>query len=255
MTNQPFYKPLIDLRRHEEPGTGGGEPGGGEPGTGGGEPGAGGQGGDTEPPAGEPKPFAIFPDEASFMGRVSREAKKLFKTQLKELGFENEAQFRDAIAKIKNTRTEPSKGKGGKEGEPGTIDPDIELKIRQANEARDEAIRKANNTLKLSEAKIQAIALGVNPERVNHFLKLANLDDVSVNDGEVDINELKSVLTELLNEVPEFKAKPTVPKGGTDFGGAGSGEPKPLTLDQIKHMSTEEIMERIDEVNALLGNK
>jgi len=97
--------------------------------------------------------------------------------------------------------------------------------------------------------------LGVNPERVNHFLKLANLDDVSVNDGEVDTNELKSVLTELLNEVPEFKAKPTVPKGGTDFGGAGSGEPKPLTLDQIKHMSTEEIMERIDEVNALLGNK
>ena len=256
---QPFYKGLINLHQHDDGGEGGqgdggnGDQGGtGDGGGDGGDKGDGGQGDGGQGDGGNKQPFAVFPDEQSFMGRVSREAKRMQKENLKELGFESNDQLSDALKELSTLR----EAQNQKDGDNDKILNDLRNDLTTAQQAKDQAIQQAQSIAKMTEAKLKAYDIGIKPDRINHFLKLADLSEVSIDDqGKVDENELQSVLTALVDELPEFKSGGTS-KAGSNYEDAGGDKGnKPLTQEEIKNMSTEEIMERMDEVQAALGNQ
>ena len=96
---------------------------------------------------------------------------------------------------------------------------DAERKAREATE-------QANKRLVTAEAKVQAAALGVKPERIAHVLKLANLDSVKVDEhGNVDEAAAKAAIEAVLKDVPELKGSGAGNEigGGTNTGGGHGG--------------------------------
>lgn len=189
------------------------------------------------------QPFAVFPDEASFMGRVSREAKKQVNELLKGLGIEKEAELKSIL---QSHRENIEKNKT-----------DLEKAQEAANLAtreRDEALNKANRILKTTEAKVQALASGIKPERLDYFLKLVDLESVEVSDGAVDVDSLRGNVEKVLKEFPELKgSQPAASKGGQDFNqGAANNF---LTLEAIKNMSAEEAERRLPEIMEFLSKR
>lgn len=79
-----------------------------------------------------------------------------------------------------------------------------------------------------AEARIQASALGVAPERLSYVLKLADLSAVEMGeDGEPDANGIKAALEKVQKEVPElFSGKVRLNRGGNDFSGGSGGKGK-----------------------------
>lgn len=192
---------------------------------------------------GNKKPFATFPDEKSFMARIKREAQNMQSEFLKSLGIENEDELK-AILEAEKKRKEDQMTEAEK----------LQKQLAELETERNQALERAEQTARNTEAKILALELGVNPARINHFLKLADLSDVKVyKDGSVDTETMKGKLSELLKELPEFKgATAPAPQGGGDFGGSNNQKPS-LTIEQIKSMSKEEIAENIEEVRKILG--
>jgi hypothetical protein len=218
-------------------GTGEGGAGAGEGGAGAGA--KGGAGG------GEPtKPFATFPDEKSFMARIKREAQSMQSDFIKSLGIEN-AEALKALIDTDNKRKEDELTESQK----------LQKKIDDLTTRSNEAQVKAEQIARTSEAKQLAAELGVNPARINHFLKLVELGDIKVNeDGTVDSDTIKGRLATLLKELPEFKGQAPVVHGGGDFGGSNNQKPK-LTIEQVKKMTSAEIADRIVEVREVMGQK
>ena len=173
------------------------------------------------------KPFAVFPDEQSFMSRVSREAKKQFGDLLKGLGVEKETDLKNIINSHKES-IEKSKSELEKAQEAAA----------KAAQQRDEALSMAHNTLKRTEVKMQALGSGVKPERVDYLLKLIDLNQIEVNDGEVNRDAVKLSVEKLLTELPELRQTMIqAPKAGEDF---NSGTKQSfLTLEAIKNMPVE----------------
>jgi len=199
------------------------------------------------PPAGadnKDKPFATFPDEKSFMARIKREAANQQAEFLKSLGFEDENKLKDLVAAQKK-----------KEQDEMTEAQKLQQQLKALEGERDTALTRAETVARTTEAKLLATELGVSPTRINHFLKLADIGDIKVyKDGGVDTETMKTRLSALLNELPEFKGTPAAPRGGGDFGGSNTPKPK-LTIDQIKTMTKEEIADRIVEVREVMGQK
>ncbi len=109
--------------------------------------------------------------------------------------------------------------------------------LREAEEARSEgasATAAANKTLVQATATVQASALGAKPERVQALLKLTDLSEVEVKNGEPDAETVKKALTAALNSYPEFKLG-SVPVGssGGEVDNGGSPTPgKPANLQE-----------------------
>ena len=208
---------------------GGGDPTGGDP--------QGGAGGESQK-----QPFAVFPDEASFMSRVGRESKKQLKEMLKGFGLDDEKALKSIIDSHKEN-IEKSKTELEKEREKATA----------LQTERDKALERANSVLRTTEAKLQAVTLGVKPEKVDYLLRLADISDVEVDDkGQVDSAALKAKLESVLTDLPELKGKTTAPsKGGNQF--SGDPDKKLLTMDVIRNMSTKEAEERMDEIMEFLS--
>jgi len=80
-----------------------------------------------------------------------------------------------------------------------------------------------------SEIRVQALAAGIKPEVLTHFIKLVDLDGIKINsEGQVDAEAVKSAVNKIIEDIPAFKsATASVPKAGGDFGGGGDG-PKDL---------------------------
>lgn len=102
-----------------------------------------------------------------------------------------------------------------------------------AEKAANEATARANARLIRADAKVAAVGAGVKADRVEAFLRVADLSDVKVNDdGEPDGKAIAKVVSSTLADFPEFKA----PKGtGGASGGEhnGNGQPvKPTTLEE-----------------------
>lgn len=219
------------------------DPEGGAPNDGGN---AGGESGKGKDGGKQQQPFAIFPDEQSFMSRVSREAKKMQKELLKELGIDSVDTLKTIIQTHKDLE---DKNKSELER--------AQERAQQAEQKLQEVMAQAQNVAKLTEAKLIAMEIGVNPARIDHFLKLADLSNVEVDEnGNVDTKALKDVLGSLLKELPEFKKTVTdAPQGGTDGFQSGNQDKPKLTLEQIKRMSKEEIAARIDEVREVMAQQ
>jgi len=213
----------------------GGNSGSGTGGQGGNAGGQGGQGGNNNG-EGNKTPFAVFPDEASFMSRVKREAKTQVGEFLKGLGFEKEDDLK-AIVTAHNTNIENNK-----------------TELQKANDAKAAAEALAANTSALlsktminSEAKVQALSLGIKPERIDYAMKLADLSGITVTDGAVNGDAIKEALQKVLTELPELKGTVVPGAGGGDFG-SGNGGGDLLTWKAIESMSTAEAEKRMPEI-------
>jgi hypothetical protein len=230
-------------------GNGAGGAGSGEGGSGSGE-GSGGNGGQNHSgtggqggSGGEVKPYLSFPDEASFMSRIKREGSKQVGEFLKGLGFEKQEDLKTIIdthqANIEAGKTELQKEKD---------------RNAALEKERNTAIETSNAILRKADAKLQAAALGIKPERVDYALKLANIDAVEVKDGVVDNAAIKAALEAVLKDLPELKGVAVPPAGGGDFGGgSGGGDKPPLTMELIRGMTTAESEARLPEIMEFLS--
>lgn len=230
-----------------EGGEGGTGAGTGNAGSGGaGNSGTGGAGTGDNGQGGQSKPHISFPDEASFMARISREAKKQLGDFVKGLGFDDEAALRGIVdthkANVENQKTELQKLTDAK---------------NLSDQAAANALGKLNNTVRTTEAKLLAVELGVKTDRIDYLLKLADLDGVEVKDGSVDKSILKENIEKVLTAMPELKGQSGTQRGGQDFG-QGQGQGNALTMEAIRAMSPQEAEKRLPEIMAFMtaaGNK
>lgn len=208
-------------------------------GTGDGAGGQGNKGGEGDGNKGDKKPFIEFPDEASFMSRVGREAKKAQKEFLKTLGIEKEEDLADIV---KAFRENEEKGK--------TELQRLKDAVEKANKDKDDALTKSQKVALDAEAKVIAIGLGIDPDKVKHALKLADFSEVKVEDGEVDSKTVKAAIEAVIKELPELVKKDGGHgKGGSNFNG---NQDELLSMDVIKAMSAEEAEKRMPEIMKFL---
>ncbi len=81
-------------------------------------------------------------------------------------------------------------------------------KAKADAETNAQAVRAtADSYVVRAEAKVQAASLGVPSERLDYVVKLANLTDVSVEDGEPDAEAAKKAVEKVLADVPALAAK------------------------------------------------
>lgn len=192
----------------------------------------------------ESKPFATFPDEATFMKRINREGRKQMQDTLKELGLNDINALKGLVEEV-NQR---------KEAEMTELD---KLQNTVAQLTKDnEKYKKEYESIKVrTQAEKEALKLGVDPIKMDYFMKMVNLSDIS--EPEDIVNEFNKVL----DVMPEFKTvkKQSLPnKSGIDYkdGGKDKANSKPpLTDELIRNMSVDEVSQRLDEINEFLSNK
>lgn len=190
-----------------------------------------------DPPAGNKDPFAIFPDEKSFMVRVGREAKKQMATMLQGMGLKDETDLKTMLEAKKAA------------DEAGKTDLEKAIAAQEVlKNERDAAINKTNTFVKNTEIKNAAVAAGIKPERVNYLMKLMDLNSIDVIDGQVDQVLLNAQIKQIVTDIPELIGQgSTLPnKGGSSFNGQNNA---PLSYDLIRKMSKEDIAKRLPEIN------
>ena len=106
----------------------------------------------------------------------------------------------------------------------------LKVEKEEAERRAKEAQAAANRRIIEAEAKVQAVALGIKPERVAYALRLADLSGVEVDDnGNPDTDAIKAALEAVLKDLPELKGAAAPAKSGADFNGAKPLD-KPSTL-------------------------
>ncbi len=116
---------------------------------------------------------------------------------------------------------------------------ELEDQMKQSNQAMQ-------NKLIQTEAKAQALALGINVKKLPYVLKLADLsaDVVLDESGDVDEAQIKTAIEAVINELPELVEKrKAAPKAGTEFKDKNS---KVMTKEEFNKLSYKE---RIDLFN------
>lgn len=161
-------------------------------------------------PSNIPKTYS----EEELNGIVARRKSEEVDSLLKDLGIESKGSLKDRLAALKKYedehKSELDKEKEGKSA---------------AEKARDEAITRAER----AEAKAEALALGVDPEKIDRFLKV-----VGAYDGDTMTAKVKAALEDL----PDFKSQ---------------GIKIPNLKTQIKNQSTPEVDQAKAAFGAALG--
>lgn len=192
----------------------------------------------------EPKqPFAVFPDQKSFMARVEREARKIYNNNLKELGITSADELKNLVENYRELETSTN-----------TEIMTRDERIKQLEEENGSLVNRIMTDIKNKALKEQALALGVQEERYERFTRLVDMNAIEMKDGVVEIEPLKEQITTLLDEFPEFRGVSGTTQGGSDFNGENKDKVK-FTIEQIKQMSTEEIMANYADVMAVISNQ
>lgn len=192
----------------------------------------------------EPKqPFAVFPDQKSFMARVEREARKIYNNNLKELGVASADELKNLVENYREL-----------EASTNTEIMTRDEHIKQLEEENGSLVNRITTDIKNKALKEQALALGVQEERFERFTRLVDMNMIEMKDGVVEIEPLKEQITTLLDEFPEFRGVSGTTQGGSDFNGENKDKAK-FTIEQIKQMSTEEIMANYADVMAVMSNQ
>lgn len=169
----------------------GGDTGGG---TGDGDPGKAGDGG-SDAGKGGGKTFTQDELDAILTKRLARE-RKAWEQQIEE---ERKKQQMSVEERLKAEKEEAEK------------------RAQAAQEA-------ANQRLIHAEARVQAVTLGIKPERITYALKLADLSGVEVDEqGNPDAAAIKAALETVLKDLPELKGTVAPGKSGSEFQGGGGG--------------------------------
>lgn len=110
-------------------------------------------------------------------------------------------------------------------------------KLKSDLAERDKAIatatERANRRAISSEAQVQALAAGIRADRVAAAIRLADLSDIECDDdGEPDVEAIKSSIATVLKTYPEWAATASGEGGGVGSGakpasGGGGGEKNP----------------------------
>lgn len=95
---------------------------------------------------------------------------------------------------------------------------------------------KASEKLVCAEAKVQALALGIEAKKLSYVLKLADLDtaELVTETGEVDEKGVKTAIKAVVADFPDLVTKPEVSRGGSDF---SKGNNKGMTLEQFNALN------------------
>lgn len=119
----------------------------------------------------------------------------------------------------------------------------------QAKQREAEATAKATERIARTEAKGIARDLDARPDRLTAIIAAADLSK-GIKDGEVDEAAMKAELERVLTEYPEWKKAPGGPTAsGGELNGQGGGGKPTFTRAQIEAMSSQEVADRIEEIN------
>lgn len=99
--------------------------------------------------------------------------------------------------------------------------PDVGALTAQAQQYKAEALRAKIE----SQATIEALKLGVDTNAVQYVLRMAELDGVADESGEISGEKLKNALSKVLEDVPALKKD--VKASGFSQIGAGANDTKP----------------------------
>lgn len=122
----------------------------------------------------------------------------------------------------------------------------LKAALAEAEGKVTEADKRASARMTLAEARLQSIAVGVKPDRIDALLKLADLSAVEMgDDGEPNATSIKKAITTALGLYPEFKIGAAA-KGGADYS-AGAGE-TPLTEAAIMAMTPAELSQNMTKI-------
>lgn len=138
------------------------------------------------------------------------------------------------IAKATARATKAAEAKAAEDARRAAMD-DTERLAAERDEARqaaDAAAARAHQVAVTAEAKVAAMAAQVKPERIDAFLKVADLSAIEPgDDGGVDAKAIADAVAATLTAFPEFKA--TTPPGRGSAGGFNGDQPdaRPKTLE------------------------
>lgn len=102
-----------------------------------------------------------------------------------------------------------------------------------------------------AEAKAVALVAGARDDRLTKVIAEADLAGVVGDDGTVDETKLKAAIEKVLTDYPEWKKTPG--SSGKELGGGGGGDKPTFTHQQIKDMTPEERVKRLDEINLAMA--
>lgn len=112
----------------------------------------------------------------------------------------------------------------------------------------------ANGRVLNAEAKVQALAAGVRPERLEYALRLAELSGVPVSEtGEPDGEALRKAIDAVVQDFPEISGGLGPTRGGSDF--SGTAAERALSDETIRKMSTDELRRRMPEIEAYYASR
>jgi len=97
--------------------------------------------------------------------------------------------------------------------------PDVDAMQQQLTQAQQIAAQAQIE----QQATLEALKLGVDIKTVPYVLKMADLSNVTGDDGSINAETLKNALTKVLEDVPQLKPSKENPNGFTQIG-AGSGQ-------------------------------
>lgn len=96
----------------------------------------------------------------------------------------------------------------------------LKAEKEEAERRAQAAIEAANQHAIRAEARVQAAALGVRPERLDYVLRLLDLSEIEVGeDGTPDAGAIKQAVEQLLRDLPELKGSTGSVGTGTNPGG------------------------------------
>ena len=151
---------------------------------------------------GENKPFATFPDQASFDARMKREGRAQLESLAKEMGFDT-VEAMQAAAKVAKEAEEKNKSEAEKE----------KARADRAETEKMDALAKANKKLVDADLKIFAAQAGFADP--SDAVALADRADIKVDDATGNVTGAKEAVEALA------KAKPHLLGKGAGRGGSG----------------------------------
>jgi hypothetical protein len=131
----------------------------------------------------------------------------------------------------------------------------LQYELQQRDQRLRELHMKLVDKTVSAEARIQAIAAGVKPERADYVVRLLPLDQIRVDeDGNIDSEALSSAINQLLTEFPELRQQTTPTRLGAEVPYV---PPTDSTLNDeiIAKMSPEELRRRMPEIEAYYRTK
>lgn len=191
--------------------------GGGEPGAGSASAGAGQQ---TTPAAGQQNvPPAVDYTKIQQMleGTLAAKEDTALKAYFKQQGL-SEEEMKQAIAAFKQQKA--------------ASQPDVSALQTQAAQAQ----AMAQQAMLEKEATLTAISLGLDAKTIPYVLKMADLSQVSGQDGKINDESLKNAINKVLEDVPALKPQVAGTTGFIQVGASGNQQTQSAVDTELDHI-------------------